>query len=87
MNVNLLELCYEGEGGESYIRSINEKGQFYVSLADVLKTLSIENRKIDGKSPKSMLPVIKAVIQTLDPDEIKNIPVIENGQSARSFLN
>ncbi|MFY7223814.1 Bro-N domain-containing protein [Enterobacter cloacae complex sp. IR5459] len=87
MNKNLLQLCYEGEGGESYIRSINEKGQFYVSLADVLKTLSIENRKMDGKSPKSLLPVIKAVIQTLDPDEIKNIPMIENGQAtSEAFL-
>ena len=42
---NLLQLCYEGECGENYIRSMNEKGQLFVSLSDVLKTLSAENRK------------------------------------------
>ncbi|HGE2385920.1 TPA: Bro-N domain-containing protein [Klebsiella oxytoca] len=87
MDKNLLQICYEGESGESYIRSINEKGQFYVSLSDVLKTLSTENRKMDGKTPQSLLPVIKAVIQTLDPDEIKNFPIIENGvTTSEAFL-
>lgn len=76
MQKNLLELCYEGECGENYIRSMNEKGQLFVSLTDVLKTLSAENRKMDGKTPQSLLTVIKAVIKTLDRDEFKNIPLV-----------
>lgn len=71
MQKNLLQLCYEGECGENYIRSMNEKGQLFVSLSDVLKTLSAENRKLDGKTSQSLITVLKAVIKTLDPDEFR----------------
>ncbi|MEB7559194.1 hypothetical protein NGC38_22035 [Kluyvera cryocrescens] len=87
MNKNLLQLCYEGECGENYIRSMNEKGQLFVSLSDVLKTLSAENRKMDGKSSQSLITVIKAVIKTLDQDEFKNVPLIVDGESiSETFL-
>ncbi|KKY84665.1 hypothetical protein OA46_14515 [Enterobacter cloacae] len=87
MSTNLLQLCYEGESGESYIRSFNEKGHLYISFTDVLKTLSIENRKMDRKTPQSLLPVMKAVSKTLDSDEIKNIDLIEDDQpKSEAFL-
>ncbi|HGU6645219.1 TPA: Bro-N domain-containing protein [Klebsiella pneumoniae] len=84
---NLLQLCYEGECGENYIRSMNEKGQLFVSLSDVLKTLSAENRKLDGKASQSLITVLKAVIKTLDPDEFRNLPLIVDGETiSETFL-
>lgn len=78
---NLLQLCYEGECGENYIRSMNEKGQIFVSLSDVLRTLSAENRKLDGKTSQSLLTVIRAVIKTLDPDEFRNVSLVVDGET------
>ncbi|MFV9199384.1 Bro-N domain-containing protein [Citrobacter freundii] len=87
MQKNLLQLCYEGECGENYIRSMNEKGQLFVSLSDVLKTLSAENRKLDGKTSQSLITVLKAVIKTLDPDEFRNVPLIVDGETiSETFL-
>lgn len=87
MQKNLLQLCYEGECGENYIRSMNEKGQLFVSLSDVLKTLSAENRKLDGKTSQSLITVLKAVIKTLDPDEFRNLPLIVDGETiSETFL-
>ncbi|NYU08248.1 hypothetical protein A8O28_23100 [Enterobacteriaceae bacterium CCUG 67584] len=87
MNKDLLQLCYEGECGENYIRSMNEKGQLFVSLSDVLKTLSAENRKMDGKTSQSLINLMKAVIQTLDQDEFKNVPLLVDGESiSETFL-
>lgn len=87
MQKNLLQLCYEGECGENYIRSMNEKGQLFVSLSDVLKTLSAENRKLDGKASQSLITVLKAVIKTLDSDEFRNLPLIVDGETiSETFL-
>lgn len=81
MNKSLLQLCYEGDCGESYIRSMNDKSGLLVSLSDVLRTLAAENRKIEGKNSARMTTILQAVIKTLDPDEIKNIPLVVNGNS------
>ncbi|OKP31375.1 BRO-N domain-containing protein [Serratia fonticola] len=87
MDKNLLQLCYEGECGESYIRSVSENGQLYVSLSDVIRTLSAENRKIDGKPSARMTTLLNAVIKTLDTDEFKNVPLMVEGvESTETFL-
>jgi len=87
MNKNLLQLCYEGECGESYIRSMNAQEGLLVSLSDVLRTLAAENRKIEGKSTANMATVLQAVIKTLDLDELKNIPlVIDGNKTSEVFL-
>ncbi|MER3383918.1 BRO-N domain-containing protein [Pectobacterium aroidearum] len=81
MSKNLLQLCYEGDFGESYIRSMNEKGELLVSLSDLLRTLSAENRKMEGKNTARMTTILQAVIKTLDPDELKNIPLVTDGNA------
>ncbi|WP_346344774.1 BRO-N domain-containing protein [Serratia rubidaea] len=87
MDKNLLQLCYEGDCGESYIRSMSENGQLYVSLSDVIRTLSAENRRIDGKPSARMTTLLNAVIKTLDIDEFKNIPLaVEGVESTEVFL-
>lgn len=87
MDKNLLQLCYEGDCGESYIRSMSEDGQLYVSLSDVIRTLSAENRKIDGKPSARMTTLLNAVIKTLDVDEFKNVPFVDDGvESTETFL-
>lgn len=87
MDKNLLQLCYEGECGESFIRSISEDGQLYVSLSDVIRTLSAENRKIDGKPSARMTTLLNAVVKTLDVDEFKNVPFVDDGvESKETFL-
>jgi len=82
MNKNLLQLCYEGDFGESYIRSMNDQNGFLVSLSDVVRTLAAENRKLEGKNTANMAIILQAVIKTLDPDELKNIPLVTDGNSA-----
>lgn len=87
MDKNLLQLCYEGECGESYIRSMNDDGQLYVSLSDVVRTLSAENRKMDGKPTARMGTLLQAVISTLDDDEFKNVPLtVEGATISEAFL-
>lgn len=81
MGTDLFQLCYNGECGESFIRSMHEKGQLYVSLADVIRTLSAENRKLETRASTKLTTLLEAVIKTLDPDEFKNIPVIFEGQT------
>lgn len=87
MEKNLLQLCYEGECGESYIRSMSNEGQLYVSLSDVIKTLSAENRKMDGKPTARMTTLLQAMVATLDEDEFINIPqVIDGATISETFL-
>jgi len=87
MERSLLQLCYEGECGESYIRSMNRDGQFYVSLSDVIRTLSAENRRMENKTSARMTTLLSAVIKTLDDDEFINVPLTnESGDSSEVFL-
>lgn len=87
MDKNLLQLCYEGDCGESYIRSMNEGGQLFVSLSDVIRTLAAENRRIDGKPSARMTTLLNAVVKTLDSDEFKNVPLtLEGIESTETFL-
>lgn len=81
MNKNLLQLCYEGDCGESYIRSMNDQGDLLVSLSDVLRTLAAENRKMEGKNTANMAIILQAIIKTLDSDELKNIPLVIDGNT------
>ncbi|WP_215846423.1 BRO-N domain-containing protein [Candidatus Pantoea bituminis] len=87
MDKNLMQLCYEGDCGDSYIRSINDNGQLYVSLSDVIRTLSAENRKMDGRPTARMATLLQAVVATLDDDEFKNLPlVVEGATISETFL-
>jgi prophage antirepressor-like protein len=79
MNSNLTKICYQGETGESNLRTLVVGEILYISLRDVLITLNKENREINADFVvKSMPGIIKAQLQALDSDEYKLIGV-ENG--------
>ncbi|WP_318509712.1 BRO-N domain-containing protein [Photobacterium leiognathi] len=55
------------------MRTFYSHGTIFVCLRDVLTTLSIENKKLNGDKPAlSMLTRLKAQLQVLDDDEHKN---------------
>ncbi|HDY7452029.1 TPA: hypothetical protein RQJ39_004288 [Vibrio vulnificus] len=55
------------------IRTFYSNGVIFACLRDVLKTLSTENKKLNGDKPAlSMLTLLKAQLQVLDDDEHKN---------------
>ncbi|MCW7547056.1 BRO family protein [Photorhabdus sp. APURE] len=79
MNSNLTKICYKGEAGESDLRTLVIDEILYISLRDVLVTLNKENREINADyTVKSMVGIIRAQLQALDPDEYMAIDV-ENG--------
>ncbi len=70
MNSNLTKICYQGETGESDLRTLMLGDILYISLRDVLVTLNKENREINADyTVKSMAGIIRAQLQVLDPDE------------------
>ncbi|WP_058961489.1 BRO-N domain-containing protein [Type-E symbiont of Plautia stali] len=74
MNNNLMKICYQGETGESDVRTMILDEVLYVSLKDVLLTLNKENRKIDENFiTKSMVGLLKAQIEVLESDEFINV--------------
>lgn len=79
MSKDLFQLCYEGECGENFIRSMNERGQLYVSLEDVIRTLSAENRKMENTTSARLTTLLNAVVTTLDSDEFKKVRVPGDG--------
>lgn len=74
MSNNLMKICYQGETGESDIRTTSIDDVLYISLKDILITLNKENRKIDERFiTKSMLGLLKAQIDVLEVDEYINV--------------
>ncbi|MCW0134703.1 hypothetical protein OIU89_08545 [Escherichia coli] len=70
MNSNLTKICYQGETGESDLRTLMLGDILYISLRDVLVTLNKENREINADyTVKSMAGIVRAQLQVLDPDE------------------
>lgn len=79
MNSNLTKICYQGETGESDLRTLKVGEILYISLRDVLVTLNKENREINADyTVKSMAGIIRAQLQALDSDEYMTTDV-ENG--------
>ncbi|TKB46860.1 hypothetical protein FCL40_16935 [Ferrimonas sediminicola] len=75
-NRSLIEVCYQGEAGQSNVRTQIFDGEIYVSLSDTLQTLSRENAIIDPEHrPSSLTNRLKRVINTLEADEYRNIMV------------
>lgn len=69
-----MKICYQGETGESDIRTMIVDEILYISLKDILVTLNKENRKIDENFiTKSMLGILKAQIDVLEADEYINV--------------
>lgn len=80
MNNSLIKISYDGENGQSDIRTFrDEEGIYYVALRDIFRTLNKENREFNEQHvTKSMVTIIKAQLQALDSDEYKMIPVLDN---------
>ncbi|PKH21891.1 hypothetical protein CIG19_15235 [Enterobacterales bacterium CwR94] len=79
MNSNLTKICYQGETGESDLRTLMVGEILYISLRDVLVTLNKENREINADyTVKSMAGIIRAQLQALDSDEYMTTDA-ENG--------
>ncbi|CDG95822.1 conserved hypothetical protein [Xenorhabdus bovienii str. puntauvense] len=79
MNNNLMKICYQGETGESDIRTIIISDILYISLRDILTTLNKENREINAHyATKSMIGIIRAQLEALDSDEYKMINIEYN---------
>ncbi|MBS3049227.1 BRO-N domain-containing protein [Enterobacter mori] len=79
MNSNLTKICYQGETGESDLRTLMVGEILYISLRDVLVTLNKENREINSDyTVKSMAGIIRAQLQALDSDEYMTTDA-ENG--------
>lgn len=81
MSKDLFQLCYEGDCGENYIRSMHEKGQLFVSLEDVIRTLAAENRRIENTTSARLTTLLSAVAGTLDQDEFMSVKVPGEGES------
>ncbi|ENM5727793.1 BRO-like protein [Vibrio mimicus] len=76
MDSQLMSLCYEGDAGLSDIRTCYINEILYISLRDVLVTLTRENRELDERFPSKHIPnLIKAQVKDLDDDEFIRIPV------------
>lgn len=73
MSKDLFTICYEGESGENLIRTLNISGKLHVSLEDVIRTLSAENRRIENSTTARMTTLLSAVVKTLDPDEFATV--------------
>lgn len=79
MKNELIKISYDGEHGQSDIRTFHdEEDILHVSLRDVIRTLNQENREHDERHiSKSMVSIIKAQLQALDDDEYRLIPVTD----------
>lgn len=76
MSSQLMSLCYEGDAGLSDIRTCYIHEILYISLRDVLITLTRENRELDERFPSKHIPnLIKTLVTDLDDDEFIRIPV------------
>ncbi|WP_414148242.1 hypothetical protein ACMGGR_04285 [Erwinia sp. BNK-24-b] len=76
MNSNLTKICYQGEIGDSDLRTVVIDNILHISLRDVLVTLNKENREINADyAVKSMAGIIKAQLQALDADEYLNVGI------------
>lgn len=80
MKNELIKIIYEGENGQSDIRTYRDQEDIlYVSLVDVIRTLNRENREHDERHIiKSMAGILKAQLQALDSDEYIMIPVADS---------
>ncbi|WP_417763860.1 Bro-N domain-containing protein [Shewanella sp.] len=75
MKSELVNICYEGESGNSDIRTLIHNGLLHISLKDILVTLNKENREInENHALKSMAGLIKNQLNVLDEDEYISVP-------------
>lgn len=85
MAKDLFTICYEGECGENLIRTVTISGKLHVSLEDVMRTLSAENRRLENIQTARMSTILAAVVKTLDRDEFENI-IPEGSDRTEVFL-
>ncbi|EKN4914266.1 BRO family protein [Yersinia enterocolitica] len=85
MGRDLFTICYEGELGENLIRTLRIEGKLHISLEDVIRTLSAENRRIENTTTARMTTLLMAVVKTLDSDEFQHVKV-EGGDRLEVFL-
>ncbi len=77
MKSELVNICYEGESGNSDIRTLSHEGLLHISLKDILVTLNKENRELnETHAPKLMAGLIKSQLEALDIDEYISVPSV-----------
>ncbi|MCC4797219.1 BRO-like protein [Enterovibrio norvegicus] len=75
MNNELMNICYEGDFGASDIRTCNFDKILYISLRDVMITLTKENNALDDRYASKHIPnLIKSQLAVLDDDEYILLP-------------
>ncbi|ELL0598851.1 hypothetical protein JKP28_20850 [Vibrio vulnificus] len=73
MELSQTILSYDGESGQSAIRTIVEDNIRYYSLIDVVKAISAENRRLEPDKPfQSLMTLVRAHVTHLLPDEIRS---------------
>ena len=75
---SLIKICYEGETGSSDIKTFYQDEILYISLKDILVTLSRENRELDERHiVRSTAGIIKNQLEVLDEDEYLDTSTLE----------
>tara|TARA_R110001632_G_scaffold40314_2_gene101195 strand:+ start:75100 stop:75915 length:816 start_codon:yes stop_codon:yes gene_type:complete len=87
MNQPLINFCYNGQSGESEIRSMELDGILYTSLKDITTALNLENRALNERhSTKLYTTVVQGIIHDLDQDEFLQLDASSNHKDGEIFL-
>ena len=75
MSSGLMKICYQGDTGESDLRTLLVDNVLHISLWDVLATLERENKTLNESNPQqSRMNIINGIIETMEPEEYIHIP-------------
>lgn len=87
MNQPLINFCYNGQSGESEIRSMELDGILYTSLKDITTALNLENRALNERhSTKLYTTVVQGIIHDLDDDEFLQLDSLSEHNNGEIFL-
>ncbi len=75
MSSGLMKICYQGDTGESDLRTLLVDDVLHISLWDVLATLERENKTLNESNPQqSRMNIINGIMETMEPEEYIHIP-------------
>lgn len=70
-----MKICYQGETGDSDLRTIISGNILHVSLWDVLAILERENKSLNEINPQqSRMNIINGIMETMDIEEYIHVP-------------
>lgn len=70
MNDSLIKVCYQGDKGNSDIRTLRRGDILYVSLVDVMTALNRENKKDNENHRSASMPkILRGLLEDLEEDE------------------